>query len=125
MEKLRQTRPTTVTKETKSHLAAKNQDDMEPGDDNLMTPKAGSENDEKDMDPPGLTESEDEDESEEETEDEDHSSCLPTPRPTITITEASFTSSDSSDEETQEFRTHKEMKSKLHRNKVKHLFHPP
>ena len=168
MEILRQTRPTTVTKETKNHLATKNQDGMKLGDDKLMTPKDESESkkkcdnmekvgirpsgntslgrnnrkkganisdrmnnerepehDKQDMDPPGLTESEDEEESEEETEDEHHSSCLPTPRPTMTLTKASYTSSDSSDEETQELRIYKEMKSKLHRSKVKHFFHPP
>ena len=79
-------------------------------------------NDEQDMDPPGLTDSEDEEESEEETEDEQHSSCHPTPTLTMTFTEASYTSSDSSDEETQELRIYKEMKSKLHRSKAKHLF---
>ena len=43
----------------------------------------------------------------------------------MTLTKASHTSSDSSDEETQELRIYKEMKSKLHRSKVKHFFHPP
>ena len=55
-----------------------------------------------------------------------HPSYLPTPRSTFTLTEALDTSSDSSDEEAQELRMYKEMnKSKLHRSKVKHLFHPP
>ena len=69
------------------------------------------EHDKQDMDPPGLTESEDEEESEEETEDEHHSSCLSTPRPTITLTKASYTSSDSSDEEAQELRIYKEIRA--------------
>ena len=154
MEKLKQIRPTTVTKETKNHLATRNEDGMKLGDNKLMTPKDESESKKKcdnmkkvgirpsgntslrrnnrkkganisdrmnnerepehnkqDVDPPGLTESEDEEESEEETEDEHHSSCLPTPRPTMTLTKASYTSSDSSDEETQELRIYKEMKS--------------
>ena len=89
-----------------------------------MSNEREPEHDEQDMDPPGLTDSEDEEESEEETEDEQHSSCLPTPRPTMTLTKASYTSSDSSDEETQELRIYKEMKSKLHRSKAKHLFQP-
>ena len=36
MEKLGQTRPTTVTKETKNHPAAKDQDGMKLGDDKLV-----------------------------------------------------------------------------------------
>ena len=49
MEKLRQTRPTTVTKETKNHPAAKDQDGMKLGDDKLvwMTPKDESESEKK------------------------------------------------------------------------------
>ena len=50
----------------------------------------------------------------------------PTSRSTFTLTETLDTSSDSSDEEAQELRINKEMnKSRLHRSKVKHLFHPP
>ena len=43
LEKPKQIRPTTVTKDTENHLTAENQNGMMMGDDKLMTPRDESE----------------------------------------------------------------------------------
>ena len=88
-----------------------------------------SEPHEYNMDPPGLTDSESEEESEEETEDETqrnyHPSYLPISRSIFTSTETSDASTDAPDEDAQELRIYREKnKSKLHKNKLKHSYHP-